>query len=78
MAPGGLRGGCRMANIGGEAGAEIAQLVEHGTENPGVAGSIPALGTSFQAGAPLFGGRLLHGALGAVVLYVPPAPQKYR
>ncbi len=29
--------------------AEVAQLVERGTENPGVAGSIPALGTTFLA-----------------------------
>jgi hypothetical protein len=27
-------------------GAEVAQLVEHGTENPGVASSILALGTT--------------------------------
>ena len=27
-------------------GAEVAQLVEHGTENPGVASSILALGTN--------------------------------
>ncbi len=29
--------------------AEVAQLVEHSTENAGVAGSIPALGTSVPA-----------------------------
>ena len=28
--------------------AQIAQLVEQGTENPRVAGSIPALGISFR------------------------------
>jgi hypothetical protein len=32
-------------NLG--ASAQIAQLVEHATENRSVAGSIPALGTSF-------------------------------
>ena len=28
--------------------AQVAQLVEHVTENHGVAGSIPALGTTYQ------------------------------
>ena len=27
--------------------AEVAQLVEHGSEKPGVGGSIPPLGTTF-------------------------------
>ena len=31
----------------GEAWAEVAQVVEHRTENPGVGGSSPPLGTSF-------------------------------
>ena len=31
--------------------AEVAQLVEHGTENAGVGGSIPPLGTSAGPGA---------------------------
>jgi hypothetical protein len=30
----------------GEAGAQVAQLVEHVTENHGVGGSIPPLGTN--------------------------------
>ena len=34
-----------------EAVAEVAQLVEHSTENAGVAGSIPALGTSAASGS---------------------------
>ena len=35
---------------------EVAQLVEHTTENRGVAGSIPALGTSLlTASGPLRG-----------------------
>ncbi len=35
--------------------AEVAQLVEHATENRGVAGSIPALGTYVAAGASTIG-----------------------
>jgi hypothetical protein len=33
--------------------AEVAQLVEQRTENPRVAGSIPALGTIFSRFSPL-------------------------
>src|SRR5205823_13773344 len=46
-----LHRGCRefeslIAHPPGPARAEVAQSVEHSTENAGVAGSIPALGTS--------------------------------
>jgi hypothetical protein len=35
----------RRANLRFAAGAQVAQLVEHVTENHGVGGSIPPLGT---------------------------------
>ena len=36
----------RRANLRFAAGAQVAQLVEHVTENHGVGGSIPPLGTN--------------------------------
>ena len=39
-------GGRRFEPVPGRQFAQIAQSVEQGTENPRVAGSIPALGTN--------------------------------
>ena len=38
------------------AGAQVAQLVEHATENRSVGGSIPPLGTTFFIGSIYFNG----------------------
>ena len=41
-------GGRRFEPVPGRQFAQIAQSVEQGTENPRVAGSIPALGTNIK------------------------------
>ena len=41
-------------------GAQVAQLVEHVTENHGVAGSIPALGTIISVTYPVSLARILN------------------
>jgi hypothetical protein len=54
--PGSLYNAPRSARpvIGGP-GAQVAQLVEHVTENHGVGGSIPPLGTRFYIEINIFG-----------------------
>jgi hypothetical protein len=53
-----------------ETAGQVAQLVEHRTENPGVAGSIPALSTVRPGHSIILGVRAFLHWVGAVVVDV--------